>query len=62
VLNPHTGEAQAADLGYGIACTGRETRGRDEVTTTFRTHFTFRVDTGTADAHVDQQLRRRDRQ
>src|SRR5262250_1140518 len=49
VLNPRTGEAQAADLGYGVACTGRETRGRDEVTTTFRTHFTFRIDTWTPD-------------
>ena len=49
MLNPRTGEAQAADLGYGVACTGRETRGRDEVTTTFRTHFTFRIDTWTPD-------------
>jgi len=30
-------------------CIGREARGRDGVTTTFRTHFTFRVDTWTPD-------------
>jgi hypothetical protein len=54
VLNPHTGEVQSADdLGYVVGCTNREARRgmgqKGPKMTTFRTRFTFRVDTWTPD-------------
>jgi hypothetical protein len=42
MLDPCTGEAQAADLGYVVGCTGREARSRRGLGTSFQPCFTRR--------------------